>query len=263
MTASLVRITLFPIKSFDGVEVDRARVLANGALAYDRRWAFIDDRGRYINGKNRPDILRIRSTFSAALDSITLQTSITGPCTFSLDDRAGLEAWMGTYLNEPVILREDRQGGFPDDPESPGPTIVSTATLERVASWFTALTIDEIRRRLRTNLEIDGVSAFWEDQLFAEDPQHTIQFQLGNFTFAGVNPCQRCSVPTRDSRSGEQQPSFQKIFIEKRRETLPDWAAKSRFNHYYKLTVNTRLIQSIAAHPLSELRLNDRLTILP
>jgi uncharacterized protein YcbX len=29
--------------------------------------------------------------------------------------------------------------------------------------------------------------------------------------------------------------------MEKRAATLPDWAARERFNHYYRLAVNTRI----------------------
>ncbi len=50
----------------------------------------------------------------------------------------------------------------------PEPTVISTATLEAITTWFPGLNLDQIRIRLRTNLEIGGVPAFWEDQLFAE-----------------------------------------------------------------------------------------------
>jgi uncharacterized protein len=261
MTARLARITLFPIKSLDGVEVDRAQVLASGALENDRRWAFFDDQQRYINGKNRPEVLKIRSQMSAGFDRLTLQTATTPAREFDLRDRSGLEAWMSAYLGKAVLFREDRQQGFPDDLDSPGPTIVSTATLETVASWFPGMELDELRRRLRTNLEIEGVPAFWEDQLFAEDATQTIPFQLGDVIFLGVNPCQRCSVPTLDSQTGSKTDRFQQIFVEKRRETMPDWVAKNRFNHHYRLTINTRTSPQMATTTKSELRINDRLII--
>lgn len=57
----------------------------------------------------------------------------------------------------------------------------------------------------------------------------------------GVNPCQRCVVVTRDPQTGEPLPKFQKIFITQRKNTLPEWTERSRFNHYFRLAVNTRL----------------------
>ncbi len=260
MTARLARITLFPIKSFDGLDLDRAQVLPSGALDFDRRWAFFDANDRYINGKNRPEILRLRSVLSPDLDRITLQTE--PEQRFSLtNDQPALNHWLSLYLNQPVQLRTDLNTGFPDDPDSPGPTIVSTATLETINRWFPDLTIDEIRRRFRTNLEIEGVPPFWEDQLFAEDPNQTIRFRIGPLSLLGVNPCQRCPVPTRSSLTGEKTDRFQQIFVEKRRETLPDWASKSRFNHYYKLTVNTRLAEPIGEGDRVEIGVGDRVEI--
>lgn len=259
MTARLARITLFPIKSFDGLDRDRATILPSGTLDFDRRWAIFDANDRYINGKNRPEILRIRSSLSPAIDRITIQTPTEPDRSFSLQqDQPALNDWLSTYLNQPVHLRTDLNTGFPDDLASPGPTIVSTATLETIASWFPELTLDEIRRRFRTNLEIDGVPPFWEDQLFAADPTQAIPFCIGPLHLQGINPCQRCPVPTRDTHTGEKTDRFQQTFIEKRRETLPNWAARSRFNHYYKLTVNTRLAEAIGADDRVEIGVGDR-----
>jgi uncharacterized protein YcbX len=44
------------------------------------------------------------------------------------------------------------------------PSVISTATIETVASWFDGLTVEGTRRRLRANVEVSGVPAFWEDR---------------------------------------------------------------------------------------------------
>jgi len=59
--------------------------------------------------------------------------------------------------------------------------------------------------------------------------------------FLGVNPCARCVVPTRNPETGAVYPNFQKIFSQKRQELLPSWAERSQFNHFYRLTVNTKI----------------------
>jgi len=64
---------------------------------------------------------------------------------------------------------------------------------------------------------------------------------MGDVTILGVNPCQRCAVPSRDPSSGSVTPEFQRVFSEKRAAKLPPWATQSRFNHYYRLAVNTRI----------------------
>jgi uncharacterized protein len=173
--------------------------------------------------------------------------------TFALKDdgdesRGGLEAWLSNYFGKSVTLQENAVTGFPDDLNAPGPTIIGTATA--VANWFSDLEIAEIRRRFRTNLEIGGVPPFWEDQLYGEAKQ-SILFQVGAAYFAGVNPCQRCIVPTRSSLTGLAYAAFQKQFVQKREAELPSWAARSQFNHFYKLAVNTRL-----AVPVRDLCLN-------
>jgi uncharacterized protein len=161
------------------------------------------------------------------------------------------------------IARSNPIIGFPDDTASPGPTIISTATLTEIASWYPHLSTAEIRRRLRTNIEIAGVPAFWEDQLFTNNPQDfSIAFgatcghvwsevasdpcvagrgAIGAVAFQGINPCQRCVVPTRNAISGLIDPGFQKTFSEQRAVTLPAEIDRSRFNHFYRVAVNTRI----------------------
>lgn len=124
--------------------------------------------------------------------------------------------------------------------------MISTATLTEVASWFPGMSVVEMRRRIRANLEIDGVPPFWEDRLFSSESDGTILFRVGDVDFFGINPCQRCVVPTRDPDSGAAYPNFQKIFVQQREANLPDWVALSRFDHFYRLSVNTRLPASVA-----------------
>ena len=57
----------------------------------------------------------------------------------------------------------------------------------------------------------------------------------------GTNPCQRCVVPTRDSLTGAASSGFATEFARRRAATLPPWADRRRFDHFYRLTVNTRL----------------------
>ena len=141
-------------------------------------------------------------------------------------------------MASPVTVTRDKELGFPDDTEARGPTVISTATLEAVAEWFPETDADEMRRRFRANLEIGDVPAFWEDQLYTTAGS-TRAFSIGDVRFAGTNPCQRCVVPTRDSFDGTAEPGFSQRFEMVRRNTLPPWAEASRFNHYYRLAVNT------------------------
>ena len=46
----------------------------------------------------------------------------------------------------------------------------------------------------------------------------------------------------RDPGTGVGLAEFAKRFVELRRKYLPDWAEESRFNHFYRLAINTRLV---------------------
>jgi uncharacterized protein YcbX len=241
---SLVQITLYPVKSLDGLAVTEVVVLPSGALEHDRRFAVVDDEGRFVNGKRTAKVHLIRSTFDATTRTLTLSIQGRDDCrSFSLDsDRKSLNEWLSDHFDLSVTVVENAECGFPDDTDSPGPTLLSTATLRAVSEWFPELDEDDCRRRFRANLEVGGVAAFWEDRLFTE-PGGVVRFRVGEVVFEGVNPCQRCVVPSRSPMNGEPIPEFQKRFSTKRRETLPPWAAFSRFNHFYRLAINTRIAQ--------------------
>jgi len=239
----LVGITLYPIKSLDGVDVPDATILPGGALALDREYSMWDEQGQIVNGKREPKIHRLRSTFDRPRGLISL-TGGEGSAVFRLPDEAGaLEAWLGGYFGYPIQLKRDTHQGFPDDPTASGPTVVSTASLSEVASWFSGLDPRAARRRFRANLEIagaghDGAPAFWEDRLAAADGR-PVRFHIGDVVIDGQHFCPRCAVPSRDPLTGEEIAGFQRIFSERRRATLPRWSPEPLFDHFYYLTVST------------------------
>jgi uncharacterized protein YcbX len=253
----LSRILLYPLKSFDGVDVPQASLLPAGPLENDRRWKLVDAQGKTVNGKRSAKVHHVRTLID--LDARVIDVwdeQIRASRSFHLDgDQAELQEWLSRALDLPVELTEDPWNGFPDDLESPGPTLVSLATLQEVASWF-RLDVEETIRRFRPNLIIEDAPAFWEDQLFGPAGT-TIPFQIGDVQLEGINPCQRCAVPTRDSRTGDVRPEFAKIFQEKREQNLPEWAEASRFTHFYRLTVNTRVPMGASRR----LQVGDQVTI--
>jgi uncharacterized protein YcbX len=240
---TLARITLYPFKSLDGQDAERAKVLPSGALEHDRRFALVDAEGRFVNAKRTDKLHPIRSAFDPARQRWKLLhgEELT---TFDLgEDREEIEQYFSLLIHQRVRLVENATHGFPDDTNAPGPTVISTATLQTVAEWFPGLDLDEVRRRFRANLEIEGVEPFWEDRLFGEGTA-TKRFRIGSVELEGVNPCARCVVPSREAHTGDVWPGFSKTFVERRKQMLPSWAPISRFDHYYRLAVNTRLAGS-------------------
>ena len=245
----LARITVYPLKSLPGVDVDHATLTTGGALHHDREYAIVDAHGNFVNGKRTPAIHRL--DVSCAINGGTVRVTLRSGAdeqTFALDDGvrlAALEARLSQYFGEPVHIERDANGGFPDDPEASGPTVISTASLAETATWYAGSTDADMRRRFRANVELDDCPAFWEDRLFG-DPGATVKFRVGELQLLGTNPCKRCVVPTRDPHTGDELSGFQRTFVQQRKATLPEWANRARFDFYYRLATNTRAANNSA-----------------
>ena len=195
---TLDRITVYPVKSLDGVEVTEARLQPGAGLEHDRRWQLVDLDGRVVNAKRTALLHAIRaeyaieglaaagpdpglprlaaSVISLAVDPAALAAATVpgiqrlralAPDVFPLvPGSEGPCGWLSEALGYGVMLLERPDGGFPDDRDAPGPTLAATATLAEVARW-SSFDLDEARRRFRVNLEVGGCDAFWEDTLAA------------------------------------------------------------------------------------------------
>ena len=262
--ARIAELVAYPLKSNDGTAVDSAELGPNGALRGDRTYALVEagvdphaasvgGDGGYVNGKREPAVHGLSASYELVGPADATPTAVTlsrsarpergidaDERTFALpEDGEALEAWVGEYLGYAVDLVREPEGGLPDDRAAPGPTVVSRATLETVASWFDEIAdATEMRRRLRPNLVLDDCPAFWEDRLFA-DRGEAVRVSVGETELFGVNPCQRCVVPSRDPDTGDEIDGFRETFIRKRRETLPAWTESDRFDHDFRLMVNT------------------------
>ena len=238
-SARLTGIRIYPIKSLDGVDLSRVALQGLGSLEGDREYRIIDEAGRVMDTKRAGEtITRIRARFGSKGRVVNLEKDDSEGRFWLPADLSELSFWLGAPFGETVRVERNATTGFPDDTDASGPTIVSRATLLEVASWF-LWDEEEARRRFRANLEVDGVPAFWEDSLFGEKGEERI-VKIGGAAVEAVNPCARCAVPSRDPDTGRiEDPAFAKTFAERRRETLPSWARASRFDHFYRLAVNT------------------------
>lgn len=273
------RLTTFPVKSLDGCDRESVRVVSNGGLDGDREFALFDSAGDFVNAKRERSIHRLRADFDPETRTLRVVVPASGRVqekdetrpatkvtagtnaaasaeTFDVDDgadRARLTDLFSEYFGYEVSLRRNREGGFPDDAEASGPTVVSTATLREAASWFEGIDVDGMRRRLRANVELgasegaeaddDRLPPFWEDRLF-DRRGRVVDFSIGDVRFAGVNPCQRCVVPSRNPDTGAAYDGFRETFVRRRRETMPAWGESDWFDHDFRLMVNTRVDES-------------------
>ncbi len=251
------KLTLYPIKSLDGVEVSQVKITEGGALLWDRAFALYNEAGRTVNAKKYPDILKVRAGYD--LEKLTVNlTANQQMVTISLEEPDKIAKFFSDYFGEPVYIKQNITSGFPDDDENSGPTIVSTATYREVQRWFPALSLDSLRKRFRANIELGGCEeTFWEDRLF-DQAGTNYHFRLGDVSFVGKKPCARCTVPTRDPLSSEVDKSFMSTFVKMREQTLPPFAAVGQFSHYYHLCVNT-IIPGTESGKF--LQLGDQLTL--
>jgi len=217
--AHIGRLRVYPVKALEGSEREEARVREAGTLAGDREYALFDGDREVINGKRTERVHDLAAEFD--LDA----------------GRERAAAWFGEFFDEEVYIAHDSETGYVDR-QGMGPSVISTATLETVASWFDGVTVDGARRRLRANVEVGGVPAFWEDRFVGTDAP---AFEAGGVRFEGVTPCGRCVVPARDPDTGEPLPGFRQRFVEKREETFPEWADAGAFDHYYTLMLIARV----------------------
>lgn len=246
MMPTLSKILVYPVKALDPVDVSSVSISHAGGLSHDRIYGIKDQDGNYVHGKRTADVHRLDTEYDPATAQFTVQVhGEDSRHVFNLDDeQAALEAWLSEYFGLSVSLEVGTGGSqtdsvvFTDDGET-GPTLISAGTLREVASWYDGIDPEEMCLRLRPNLVVSGVPPFWEDRLIADGGR---RFQIGDTTLIGVEPIPRCIVPARNPRTGATYDDFREIFIENRRETLPDWVSQSDFDgNLFSLMIGTRI----------------------
>lgn len=239
------RITIYPIKSLDGINLQKALITEGGCLLYDREYAITDHKGKFINGKSNPLVHTLRSTFDFDQETVSFRLQEdTIWSTFHLHkEKTGIVSYLSNYFGQPIQFLQNSTGRFLDIPDVSGATVLSTASLESVSQWYDGLDINETRNRFRATIEIEGVPAFWEDQL-CSSPGEKIEFKVGAVTLFGMAPRERCIVPTRNPEKGTSTFAFAKIFAKQRAATLPSWSYLKEYDHYYYLSVDCHLPNS-------------------
>ena len=273
--AHIERLRCYPVKGLDGMSIESARLTEAGTVAGDREYAMCDPAAGAIetgegirtlayNGKQTDRIHALRTTFDPEASTLTVDPADGERRRFDLstdDGRAAASECFGEFVGDPVDFRRREPPAFVDRPDA-GPSVISTATLEAVASWFDDMTVDGARRRLRANVEVGGVPAFWEDRFAGPDaPEFVVDGGDGPVRFEGVEPCARCVVPSRDPETGDPLPDFRERFVERREATFPAWADPEAFPHYYTLMLISRVPEADRGGAISvgdEVRVSDQ-----
>jgi uncharacterized protein YcbX len=235
---ALSKITIYPVKSLDGVVLQRALITEGGCLLHDREYAISDDEGNFITGKTNPLVHSLRSQVDFENEIICFR-QIKEPAWihFHLQkEKSSIQSYLSDYFGIQTLFLQNKTGRFMDIPDISGVTVLSASSLQEVSFWFN-IDLEQARKRFRATIEIENVSAFWEDHLFSKEGRG-IEFKVGDVTMFGMSPRARCVVPTRNPQTGEVTHAFPKLFARRRASTVPEWSTLKEYGHHYYLTVN-------------------------
>ena len=238
-TPVLSRITIYPIKSFYGISLHKAKIGAGGCLLHDREFAISDEEGKFIIGKTNPLVHTLRSAvdFETGVISFRKNDEMSWNQFHIETDKTAIQSYLSEHFGIPVQFLQNTTGRFLDIPDISGVTVLSTSSLRAVSSWYDNMNIEETRKRFRATLELEGVPPFWEDHLFSKEGKG-IEFKMGDVMMYGMSPRARCVVPTRNPITGEVIHAFPKTFARHRAASLPGWSGLKEYGHHYYLTVN-------------------------
>ena len=280
----VARITIWPVAGLGGSEVEAARVLPSGALENDRRWRLVDVDGRALGG----DALRRLRPVRAAIDPVARSIGL------SLDTAAGTTVpgdmvsdavfplrpgptgpcpWLSRVAGVETFLEERPDGGFPPDPDAPGPLVAAGASLEEVARWF-ALSVDDVRGRFAVGVEVGGAGPFWEDALACPArrmPSRTAECDDGADPWAAAPPPEPRSIvigsvrlsivglrelgeeEALDPVTGRPREHFREIFEAWRRRAAREDVDAGHWANRYRLAATT-----VGDGQGGEMRVGDR-----
>jgi len=147
------------------------------------------------------------------------------------------EEFLSDVLKRKVVCDRvtTQDESFPDDRKRPGPTIISTGTLELLAQELD-LSYDSVLLRLRPTLVVEG-NAFSEFDLVGK------QFAIDGSILEGNKPCVRCGHPTRDPWTGEKYSEFRERLGAIVRPWLDQYFGANQFGTTgYFCAINTTVI---------------------
>ena len=223
-------IHVHPLKGGRAVSLDACAVEAPG-LAGDRRWMLVDDRGRAITQRDRPDLARLEASLDD--DGLILAFDDAGERLVPTPDgaeRATVELWRSTidvaladpdanaalsdWLKAPVrLVHLDRSDARSADPDHAGPSapvsladgypilLTTTASLRELNRTIVTSSRAEAvpMSRFRPNIVIDDDES--SEGPFAEDGWQSVK--IGDVVLDLVKPSDRCIVTTIDQLSGQ------------------------------------------------------------
>ena len=225
--STLTGIHTYPIKSCAGLRHAAIDVQPRG-LAGDRRWLLVDDKGRFITGRQHPTLVRVRAEETPqglalaapgrAPLNVPIPSADAGGRTVQIwrDETTARSAgdaadrWFSDYLGAPCTLVYQHDDDLRGLGESPGARegdhvsfadgypllLIGSASL---ADLNRRLAAPAVMGRFRTNLIAATDTPFEEDEWRA--------VRIGECEFDVAKRCARCVFTTVDPINGTKDPS--------------------------------------------------------
>ncbi len=222
---TISEINIYPVKSLRGISVNSAKVTDRG-FQHDRRWMLIDNFGNFMTQREYPqmafinveiweDSLKVyhrERNISPLYIPLKLKKSKTVSVPIWDDTCDALivgkefDLWFSKALEVEctLVYQPDETKRLVDNKYEPSNKpvsfadgypflIIGQASLDDLNS---RLEIKLPMNRFRPNLVFTGGEANQEDKMK--------KFKIGNITFYGVKPCERCVITTTNQETAER-----------------------------------------------------------
>ena len=135
---TLDRITVYPVKSLDGVAVMEAGLLRGAGLEHDRRWQLVDLEGRAVNAKRTALLHAIRAEYgieglATAEQGVGLQAAgpqVQGDIRAKVDSESHLDRSPSALVDRLMFWRTPpNEGGLQVDPRREAQRLRENAAL--------------------------------------------------------------------------------------------------------------------------------------
>jgi uncharacterized protein YcbX len=222
----LSEIWVYPVKSLGGIQLQESKVTDRG-LELDRRWLLVDDDGRFLSQREHPELALfkpeivgdfLRITHRIHLDSIDIPLR---PVFLDKDNKIKVTVWDDTIeafeMDQTITDWFTKLLGFsvrlvymPEESErklDPDYAITGKENNSFSDAYpfliIGQASLDDLNGRLETKVPMNRFRpnfVFTDGEAFEEDNWR--EFKIGNVSFVGVKPCDRCVMTTVDQEKG-------------------------------------------------------------
>jgi len=223
----LSEIYIYPVKSLGGIRLDVANITTRG-LENDRRFMLVDENGRFMSQRERPqlaifqtkiegDLLKITDKKTSQILTINLSpNSQSTPLSVTIwdDETSAIEVsseasiWFTQALKfstRLVYMPEESQRKTDAQYSLTGKEITSFSDGYPILIIGQS-SLDDLNSRLENPVNINRFRpnfVFTDGEPFEEDAWH--EFNINNIRFFGIKPCGRCIMTTIDQDTGEKK----------------------------------------------------------